>query len=362
MHEGASRAPDVKTAADLQRLGLSFQSSRTFLTAYELGVFTAIGDGGPSPSEIAERVGADRFAVERLAHALCALGLLEKREGRFFNAPVAGRYLVRGKPDYLAMTYADHQWDNWSLLTEAVRRGQPTVVKPFHDPLRVWVGALRARFGKGLSRVWGVISRSDRWMRAFIGFMRDHARLNAEAVAGLLDLSAAARVLDVGGGPGIYAIAFARANPQLRVTVFDRPEMVSTALGNAAEAGLSDRIDAVAGDFLSDDLGEGFDVVFISYTAHGYSDGDNEALVRKAFRALNPGGRIVVHDYTLTDDRTGPLPAAMFSLEMLMSTTGGNVYSRQEVSRWISAAGFASIEISETGLGSMLVIGHKAAV
>jgi ubiquinone/menaquinone biosynthesis C-methylase UbiE len=205
-----------------------------------------------------------------------------------------------------------------------------------------------------------VARRSDVWLRAFIDYMRDHARTRAAAVLEILDLSGVARVLDVGGGPAVYATAFARAKDDLRVTVFDHPAVVPRTRKTVSEAGLEDRIDAIAGDFRRDELGDGYDLVLISETAHAVSGPDNKALVRKAYEALNPGGRLVIQDFILSDDRTGPLFATLFSLDMLMGREGADTYSEAEVRDWMSSAGFSEIEQVDTTFGTTLVIGHKA--
>ncbi|MFW6198879.1 MAG: methyltransferase [Acidobacteriota bacterium] len=359
MREQKSRDPVPRTEQDLLDLALAFKGSRALLTACELDVFSAIGDEAVGAAEVADRVGADPSGTERLLHALCALGVLEKGEAGFSNSPVARRHLVEGGPERVSLVYVAHKWDNWSLLTEAVRRGHPTVAKPFQDPPAVWLRALGARVGRFLDRVWAVLTRSDRWLRAFIDYMRDHARMRAAAVTDLLDLSGVSRVLDVGGGPAVYALAFARAREGLSVTVFDRPEVVPTTRRNVEAAGLSDRIDAVAGDFRADDLGRDYDLVFISEATHAISGSENRDLVRRGAAALRPGGRLVVQDFILEDDRTGPSFAALFSLEMMMTTRSGGTYTRSEVRDWMTAAGLTDVEVMETGMDTTLMIGHR---
>jgi len=344
---------------ELQRYAVSFRESRILLTACELDVFSAIGEDGVPASGVAERIGADPGGTERLLHALCAAGLLEKNEELFSNGPASSRYLVRGKPDYVSLQYIGSKWDNWSLLTEAVRTGRPTVVSPFRDRPGVWMGALAARLRRMAKRLWLIVRRSDVWLRAFIDYMHHHARTRAAALVEVLDLSGVERVLDLGGGPAVYARAFARAKDGLKVTVFDWPSVVPTTRRIVSEAGLADRIDAIGGNLCKDELGSGYDLVLLSETAHALSGADNEALVRKAYNALNPGGQLVVQDYILDDDRTGPQVAAIFSLDMLMATDSGGIYTQSEVRGWLASAGISEIEQVEMKGGNTLLIGHK---
>jgi len=343
----------------LQRFAVSFEESRVLLTACELDVFTAIGDEGLAAEEVARRIGANGGGTEQLLNALCGLGLLLKSEGHSSNSPVAGRHLVRGKPDHVSMLYLAHTWEKWSLLTDSIRTGLPVVVSPFRDPVRVWVGALATRFGRIAKRLWLVARRSDVWLRASIDYMRDHARTRAAAVVEILDLSGVGHVLDLGGGPAEYALAFARAKDDLRVTIFDHSTVVPTTRKIVSEAGLTERIDAVGGDLRKDDLGDGYDLVLLSETSHAMSGPDNEALVRRAYGALNPGGRLVIQDFILNDERTGPRFATLFSLNMMMGKEGADTYSESEVRGWMSSAGFSEFEQIDTSFGTTLIIGTK---
>lgn len=346
-------------ATDLLAIAHGFQLSRTLLTACELDVFTKLADAELPAAEVARRIGADAAATERLLNALCALGVVEKREGKFANAPVARRYLVRGGEEYMSPVYISQNWDNWARLTDAVRRGKPVIVQPFRDPARIWMSALGATFRRSLTRTWQVLSRSDHWLEAFVDYLRGKARRRASAVLERIDLRGVSRLIDVGGGSGHYAIAFAREVEGLEVTVFDRPEVIVHADRNIAEAGLSGRVRTVGGNFHRDDLGGDFDLVFISETVHANSPEENGALLKKAAAALVPGGRVIVQDYILADDRTGPVYGALFSLEMLLVREGADNYTDSDVRGWMADAGLERVERLETGAGTTLMIGHK---
>ena len=360
--ESTTRRLKPETDTELLEISHGFQLSRALLTACELEVFTALGDAAMPASELAGRIGADPAATERLLNAMCALGVLNKADERFSNAPVAQRYLVRGAPEYIAPLYITQTWDNWARLTDAVRRGKPIIVQPFRDPARIWLSALGAALRRGWIRLWQVLSRSDRWLNAFVDYLRGKARRRAAAVIRLLDLSDVSSALDIGGGPGIYATTFARASEGLTITVLDRPEVVAIARRNIAREGLGDRVHTVGANFHRDAIAGDYDLVFISETVHANSSAENEVLVRKAAAVLTPGGRLVVHDYILDDDRTGPLYGALFSLEMLLVREGADNYTGAQVREWMTAAGLERIERVETGVGTTLMIAHKVSV
>ena len=330
--------PPAGEALPLQgilEMASGFQRSRVLLTACELGLFTALEEGARSSAEVARALGADGRATDRLMNALCALGLLEKRGDRFANTPLAARFLVQGKPDYLAnLLHTAHLWQTWSTLTEAVRRGRSVMAH-------------------------AVKAQDATWLRAFIAAMHWRACQQAPAVVTALDLSGVSRVLDVGGGSGAYAMAFARVKGDLQAVVFDLPGVVPLAEEYIRQGGLSDRVRTVAGDFEVDPLGSGFDLVFLSAVLHGNAPAQNHALLRKSAAVLAPGGRLVVQDFIMDEDRTAPAFGALFALNMLVGTDGGDTYTESEVRQWLEAAGLADIVRKDTAFGTTLLIGAK---
>jgi SAM-dependent methyltransferase len=313
----------------------AFQRSRVLLTACELGLFTALAEGARSSPQVARALGADGRATDRLMNALCAVGLLEKRGEQFANTPLAARFLVQGKPDYLAnLLHTAHLWGTWSTLTEAVRRG-------------------RSLMGHAVK------TQNATWLRAFIAAMHWRAWQHAPGVAAALDLSGVSRVLDVGGGSGAYAMAFARAKGDLQVVVFDLPAVIPLAEEYIRQGGLSGRVRTVAGDFEVDPLGSGFDLVFLSAILHGNAPAQNRALLRKCAAALTPGGRVAVQDFIMDEGRTAPAFGALFALNMLVGTEGGDTYTESEVREWMEAAGLAKIARKDTAFGTTLLIGAK---
>jgi len=178
-------------------------------------------------------------------------------------------------------------------------------------------------------------------MRDFILGMENVSRRSSEEVAAAVDLGGCRRLLDLGGGPGTASIVFARANPGLACTVFDLPGPVGIARERIAAAGLEDRIATVAGDFLADPLGEGFDAVYISNILHMLGPDVCVDLFRRAAGALAEGGRILVKDFLLDESRTSPAYAAQFSVNMLVGTARGRSYTRGEVAGQLAAVGFA---------------------
>jgi ubiquinone/menaquinone biosynthesis C-methylase UbiE len=167
---------------------------------------------------------------------------------------------------------------------------------------------------------------------------RQRAAQLAQAVA-----AGATHMLDVGGGSGAYAIAFAQANPQLHVEVFDQPAVLAIAQRHIREAGLEDRISTRVGDLRTGEFGGGYDLVLISAICHMLSEEENRNLLARVYRALAPGGRVAIQDFLLRADKTGPRAGALFSLNMLVNTRGGASYSEDEYAAWLREAGFGEV-------------------
>jgi cyclopropane fatty-acyl-phospholipid synthase-like methyltransferase len=152
-------------------------------------------------------------------------------------------------------------------------------------------------------------------------------------------------MLDLGGGSAAYSIAFAKANAELQVDVVDQPTVLPLTEEYIRRAGLEERIHTRAGDLRKDrfgdsETGEGYDLVLLSAIAHMFSPEENRDLLRRIYRALDAGGRLVLQDFILEADKTRPMFAALFSLNMLVNTEGGASYSEAEYEEWLHEAGF----------------------
>lgn len=315
----------------------AFQSSRVLLTGFELGLFTTLGDKPRSSKEVASDLRTDPRATDRLMNALTALGLLMKRNGKFRNSPDSAQYLVDGKKEYMAgLLHAANLWNTWSTLTEAVRRGT------------------------SVAATMPVSERQDGWLSAFIGAMHYRAVRQAGRVVAGMDLTGVKRVLDVGGGSGAYAMAFVKRKKGLRATVFDLPGVLPLTRRYLEEGGCEESVATVGGDYRTDDLGKGFDLVFLSAIVHSNSPSENRKLIRKCAEALNKGGRVVVQDFVMDEERTTPPEGALFALNMLVGTGAGDTYTESEIRSWMKEAGLKPVGRKDTPFGVSQVAGVKS--
>jgi SAM-dependent methyltransferase len=314
----------------------AFRPARVLLTSFELGIFTAIGDSPKNSKEIAETLGTSERATDRLMNALCGMGFLKKRGGKFLNTPLTTRYLVKGKPDYLAgLMHQVALWKTWSTLTQAVHEGSSV--------------AVRSDIG----------DRGSDWLEAFIEAMHMRARGQAGMVAGLINLRGVRRVLDVGGGSGAFSMAFVRARKDTQAVVFDLPQVTVLTRKFLEREGLTNSIETADGNYETDSLGSGFDLVFLSAIIHSNSAEVNRLLFKKAHEALNAEGRLVVLDHIMSKDRTAPLTGALFSLNMLVGTKAGDTYTESEIREWMTEAGLKDIRRKSTPFGTDLMIGKN---
>lgn len=302
---------------DLAQLIRGFQESRVVLTAIELDVFTAAGDGATA-TEIAKTIGGDERATGMLLNALAAMGLLVKKEGTFSTTPVSKRFFsAAGQNDQRAATmHSANLWHTWSNLTSAVKSGK---------------GSRPA-------------SPDPEWTRWFIAAMHRNASERARAVVDAVGAAGVTRMLDVGGGSGAYSIAFAKANESLQAEVFDLEAVLPLTRGYIEKGGVASRVTTRPGDLRRDSFGNAYDLVLLSAICHMLSADENKDLIRRCFAAVKSGGRVVVQDFILNPEKTAPKAGALFSLNMLVGSQNGASYAEDEYVAWMKAAGFTDVK------------------
>lgn len=332
-----SQEPATSQPDPVDEIVSGFRGAQIVLAANRLGLFTALADGALTAQELARVLEADRRGVRILADALVSLGLLAKSDGRYANAAPAEEYLLPGSPrsKRAMLLHTARLYERWAGLYDAVKQGRP-VSDDAIDP--------RLLGGE----------------REFAQAMADVGRQRASQVAEALDLSGVRRLLDLGGGPGIYALELARRHPGVEeVVVFDRPDTLEVARENARRAGLEERVSVRAGNAFEDDLGGPYDLVFTSNLVHIYSGDENRRLVARCAAALAPGGRLAIKDFLLDADRTTPAGGAIFAVNMLVSTQGGDCYTVEEVEGWMRQAGLTPEELFDLTAQSRMLVGRK---
>ena len=320
----------------------ALMNAKAIMAANELGLFTELADGPLSARELAGRLNASERGVADLSDALSASGYLRRQGEGFGLTSLSSKWLVRSSPHYIGnmLEHVNDLWGVWLNLEKSILKGEPPEAN-YQD--------------------WLTDENHHRMLRRHITGLRDMAKLTAPGLIRAAKLPASAtRLLDVGGGHGGYSIAFCHRNPRLSATVFDLGPTSSIGKEIVEREGMSERVRFQVGDFLSDDLGSGYDAALYFNILHNYSEDDNRRVLGKVFDALAPGGRLLVWDmFKEPGGERDALPALM-ALHMLVAS-GGTSYLIDEVEGWLSALGLTGLtrRTTRTAPGLTLIIARK---
>jgi ribosomal protein L11 methylase PrmA len=326
----------------IMSMARGFQVAKMLMVAVDLGLFDFLAEP-KTAGETAAWLKAEPRATGIFLNGLAALAILNKQGDSFQNGDLASRFLVQGSENYRGaiIKHMEHTWKRgWDDLKGTVLIGHPPQVDP-----EKWVDARP--------------ERDEAEVRAFIWGMHAIARDLAPKVAAKLDLKAVRRLLDLGGGPATYAITFAQANPGLSATVFDLPLPLKIARENIAQNGLTDRVDTLAGNFLQDDIGSGYDFIWVSQILHSHDEEQCWLIIAKSVAALKGGGKLAIQDFYLNADGASPTGAAMFGVHMLAVTPRGRAYTHGEVAEWMEAAGLSAPEYIQSGMDASILLAKK---
>jgi predicted O-methyltransferase YrrM len=310
---------DRWTVDTLLKTSGSFWESCILHAAVALEIFTLIGDEPLSAEEVAKKLAGDVRGTTMLLNGLTAMGVLSQREGRYANSAASKTFLIKESPQYMGyiIQHHHHLVNAWSRLPEAVKTGKPVRERSSHT------------------------EETER--ESFLMGMLNLARGIAPHVAEQVDLTGRRHLLDLGGGPGTYAIHFCLANPQLHATVYDLPTTQPFALKTIEQFGLKERIDFVKGDYLNEEIPGSYDVAWLSHILHGEGPQDCLRIISKTVSVLEAGGLILIHDFILGDTMDSPLFPALFALNMLVNTSNGQSYSETQIAEMLKTAGVSGI-------------------
>jgi precorrin-6B methylase 2 len=306
----------------------AFQPGCVITAAAELDVFTALRNGPMTAAALAAELGTDPRATTILLDALTSLELLTKQA----PGPAGdGNYSVRG--------------DAAELLSETSPKNVLPMLRHIGVYLRRWAQLAKVvRFGEPAERIPGILGEAGE-TAAFIGAMDNISRPIAAEVVGRLQPLNFTQLLDVGGASGTWTIAFLKVAPRAKATIFDLPDVIPMAKKRIAEAGLTDRVRFVAGDFYENDLPSGADLAWLGAIAHQNSREQNRSLFAKVNDALRKNGAIVIRDVVMEPSHTAPAAGALFAVNMLVGTSAGGTYSFDEYTEDLAAAGFADVTL-----------------
>ena len=300
----------MKSVQEIVDLASAYYGSAVLFAAIDTNLFALVEAGGA----------VEGRGMRLLADACVAEGLLEKRDGAYFNTPAAKAALVPGGPADLtnAIRYNRDVYPAWGRLAEFAKTGTPVERPEIH-------------LGEDAART-----------KAFAAAMFGRAMGIGKGIVPMLGLPAGKfRILDLAGGPGAYAILMCQANPEASCVTVDLPAISAEASGYVAKFGLADRIECRSGDYHADTYeAEAYDVVTIFGALHQESPAQIVDILKRANRALRPGGMLVVLDMMTDATHTAPKFSALFALNMALTTANGWVFADTELKAWMREAGF----------------------
>ncbi|MER6391599.1 methyltransferase [Streptomyces sp. NPDC001523] len=330
------RTANGATPVALMELTTGFWRFKVLAAGVEIGLFSVLERlGGADAARIGTELGLPARPVRMLLACCTALGLLRRLPqgdggARYLNSPTAAEFLVEGRPHYFGgfVRYSDrYGYPGWGRLTEALRTDRPTTWDP---------DAQESAF----------VTADPAVLEGFWGAMFTLSSFTASELGEAYDFTRHRRLLDVGGGAGAFPVGLCRRYPHLRATVLDLPRVAAMARAKAAELGMSDVIEVAEGDFLHDpQLPGGHDVILLSMILHDWDERTGRNLLKKCHAALPAGGAVVICELVLDDDESGPAPAALMGLNMLVETRSGHNWTYAEYARWLTEAGFGPMTV-----------------
>lgn len=307
-----------------------------------LDFFTWLEARPSSLRDICEGLGLQTRPADVMLTLFAAMGLIERQGEAFRLTTLAREHLVKSSRWFLGPYYA-------SLKDRPVCRDMVTVLRT--DKPANW-GSFQAE------KDWTRAMEDEAFAASFTAAMDCRGVFLAQAVAKKLDLAGRARLLDIAGGSGIYACSFVAHFPGLAAAVFEKPPVDAVARRSIAQRGFSETVDVIAGNMFEQELPGGFDLHLYSNVLHDWDLPVVRELLAKSYRALRPGGMLIVHDAHINAEKTGPLPVAAYSA-MLMHSTQGKCYSLSELYPMLEAAGFANFRHTPTGADRSIVTAEK---
>ena len=309
------------TPPELLKMAGSYWSAWTLHAGVKLDLFTLLSETPATAGDLSTQSGLSERGLTMLLDALASLDLLQKKKGIYFTTAFSSEFLSKTSVKYMGhiISHHHHLVESWSRLDVSVLSGKPVRNRLSHEP-------------------------SDGERESFLMGMFNMAMLMAPIVVPQIDLIGRSHLLDLGGGPGTYAIHFCIQNPAMKATIYDLPGTHQFAQQTISRFSMQQRIDFQSGDFQDDVIVGQYDVVWLSHVLHGEGEEGCSNMLQKSVAALEPGGLLLVQEFILDEDRTKPVFPALFSLNMLLGTPNGKAYSESEIVLLLQKAGLESVE------------------
>jgi ubiquinone/menaquinone biosynthesis C-methylase UbiE len=304
------------------------------------GVFDLLDQSPKTIAELAKKSGASRRGLTAIANALVGFNFLTRKGERYALTPESSAFLVSTRPGYLGALYkhmSSQLIPNWLQLSNVVRTGRPAAA--VNDEK-----AGVAFFAEFVESLFPLSYRTA-------GILGEHLKVPATKKP--------INVLDIAAGSGVWGIALAQQSLLVKITAVDWPEVLKVTKKVAKRCGVADRLNTIPGDTLKSNFGKGHHVATLGHILHSEGAERSKQLLRKVFKALEPGGTIVIAEFVPNDERTGPPNALIFAVNMLVNSKVGDTFTFAEMSKWLRDAGFQKPRQLDAGGVSPLILATK---
>lgn len=321
---------------------------KTLATAVKYDIFT-LCEEPKTVEEISKKLGTDPKMTRRLLNGLAVMELLVKEGNRYKNSPLASTFLVKSSPfyqgDYIKLEDTGYSaWPNWD---QTLKEGIKPLQKPWYE-----------KSAKEMERV-----TDPTFTLAMSNFaMRGGVHRVVDVVKDLEEFKKAEKLLDLGGGTGIYSIALAQSNPNLKVVLFDIPPILEITKNFITKYGMNERFEVRGGNFMQDDLGDGYDIIFASHSFYAYPKEMLSSLLKKACNALNDGGLIISNHFFLNEDGTGHKITVFWDIWFSLLSYPISTFTECEFTELIKESGFSILKTKDVSIPtypSTVIVGKK---
>jgi SAM-dependent methyltransferase len=307
-----------------------------------LDLFTWLDKNPADAATICRAFELQKRPADVMLTLFTAMGFLQRQDAVFSLTPLAREHLVKDSPWYIGPYYA-------SLKDRPVCKDMLAVLRT--GKAANW-GSLKDE------KAWAQAMEDDAFAAQFTAAMDCRGIYLGRAMATSLDLGTYHRLLDIAGGSGIYACCVVATHGHMTATVFEKSPVDNVAGKMIAQRGYADRVSVVPGDMFTDVLPAGYDVHLFSNVLHDWDEPDVRRLLASSFRALIPGGMLVIHDAHINATKSGPLHVAEYSA-MLMHSTEGKCYSVSEMEAYLSETGFMTFDFKPTTASRSIITAVK---
>ena len=334
--------PEVTPDAIMQ-LGFGYWGSKTLLSAVEIGLFTELATGPLTLDEVRSRIGLHERSGRDFLDALVALGMLERRDGKYANTAATDLYLDRAKPTYMGgmlEMMSARLFRFWADLTEGLKTGSPQN---------------EAKHGGDL---FDTLYNDSQRLEQFLSAMTGLSLGVAHAMARKFPWSQYQSFVDIGVAQGGLAVVLAQAHAHLTGIGADLPVVGQIFEKYVAAHGLRDRLRFAAIDFFREPL-PAADVIIMGHILHDWDLPTKKMLIGKAYDALPADGAFIVYEAIIDDERRSNAFGLLMSLNMLIETRSGFDYTGADCAAWMRETGFKQTRVEHLSGPDSMVIGLK---